>query len=406
MNSRKTTEMLFIILLFILNAFLALPLIIVAMYNKRKYSYYLFIVFMGLLGFLWPPSGDLFRYQIKFELIKSIDSPYVGALSLDLFYNYLMFLFSKVQLDFAYLRFFLSMISYFLIFRVSLDVIQNNSSLSTSRSHQLAGFLLVFFVLGFGGIVTGVRFTLAFSVFIYSHHKIYCENKPVGFLFLALSTFIHFSFLLFFIVYITERLLGSYLNQFTYFILLLAALFLSTEIFVFLIKILPVPNEIKFHLNNYVTGHFALEEYEIRSLKFRISRFISHILIYPATIYVLLSRNRISQYSVFMILMIFIFMQWNMNSSFSRYSYIAISIFIIEFLRRYERQHKDFFKLLLSISFISYTSSVYVTKKELIHGRQRELALYPVPMLMSKTYDEYWIKSNVGDNGSFLELKD
>ena len=406
MNSRKTTEMFFIILFFIFNAFLALPLIIVAMYNKRKYGYYLFIVFMGLLGFLWPPSGDLFRYQNNFELIKSIDSPSVGALSLDLFYNYLMFLFSKLQLDFAYLRFFLSMISYFLIFRVSLDVIRNNSSLSTTRSHQLAGFLLVFLVLGFGGIVTGVRFTLAFSVFIYGHHKIYCENKPVGFLFLVLSTFIHFSFLLFFIVYITDRWLGIYINRFSFFILLLAALFLSTEIFVFLIKILPVPDEIKFHLNNYVTGHFALEEYEIRSLKFRISRAISHILIYPATLYVLLSRERVSQYSVFMIFMIFIVLQWNMNSSFSRYSYIAVYIFIIEFLKRYTRQHKNFFKLLLSISLITYSSSVYVAKKELMHGRQRELALYPVPMILSKTYDEYWIKRNIGDNGSFLEMKD
>jgi hypothetical protein len=402
MNYLKLKEMSFVTLCFIFNPLLTLPLVFFGIYNKRNYAFLLLIIFLGLLGFLWPPSGDLYRIQNDFEVLKTYRISEVFSFNIDFLYTYLMFFLGKTSLDFAYLRFLISIISYSLFFYVARDIITQNQNLSSNRYLSFAAFLIIFLSLGFGGIITGVRFTFAFSIFIYGYYRLFYQGKKNGIAFLILSVTTHFSFLLLFVVLIINKIVKKYLNFSFFMFCAVLALIFSTNLVENIVDLLPVDESTKIYLKNYTTGHFALEEFQQKSMKFRISRLLGYIIIYPALVYIIFSRKRIYQYSVFIILFIFLLLQWNMNSSFSRYSYIAVSIFIIGFLSSFELRNKYIITILFFTCLITYTASIYTVKRELFLGNQYKLVLYPAPLIILNTYDQNWIQRNIGANGSII----
>lgn len=406
MKYLKLKENVVVTLSFIINPLLSLPFVFLGIYNKNNYSFILLIIFLGMLGFLWIPSGDLYRIQNDFELLKTYRFTDVVSFNFDFIYSYLMFFLGKTSLDFAYLRFSIAVISYSLFFNVARNIITQNQIIVSSRYLSFAAFLIIFLSLGFGGIITGVRFTFAFSIFIYGYYKLLYQRDKKGIIFLVISVLTHFSFLLLIAVLIINKFAKKYMN-FSFFILTaLFALILSTTFFENIIDLLPLDEVLKFHLQNYTTGHFALEEFQLKSMKFRISRLLGHIIIYPAILYIILDRKRIYRYSVFVILFIFLLLQWNMNSSFSRYSIIAVVVFLVEFLTLYNHKHKYLLTIFFSISILTYIASIYTVKRELFIGNQFKLAIYPAPLIFLNKYDQSWIQSNIGDNGSIIKAED
>ena len=52
-----------VILLFVLMPFMSFYFVIAEVYNKRKYSYYLLFVLMGLFSMYYFPYQDQYRYM-------------------------------------------------------------------------------------------------------------------------------------------------------------------------------------------------------------------------------------------------------------------------------------------------------------------------------------------------------
>ena len=61
--SNSSILVFFVFIIYPLGAF---PLILIEVYNKKYYAFNYLAVFMGLLAFLWIPSGDLSRIQEDF----------------------------------------------------------------------------------------------------------------------------------------------------------------------------------------------------------------------------------------------------------------------------------------------------------------------------------------------------
>ena len=59
-------------------AFLATPLlsfipILIGIRNNNKRSYILLVLFMGIIGYLTAPTGDLYRYHQEYSIISSME---------------------------------------------------------------------------------------------------------------------------------------------------------------------------------------------------------------------------------------------------------------------------------------------------------------------------------------------
>ena len=401
--SNSSILVFFVFIIYPLGAF---PLILIEIYNKKYYAFNYLAVFMGLLAFLWIPSGDLSRIQEDFEIIKSIEFlDLFNIISLDYSYNIILFVFGMLNLDFAHVRFVICIISYLLFFNVIKNIIINNSYISSSKLNSFLFFLIFFFLLRFTGFITGVRFTFAFSIFFYGFFNVFYGSNKKGWFFMLAGAFVHFSFWVLILVILLQKLFKFKFNRPSIFLFIFLALFLSIYIVSFIISILPIDESLKLYLENYTTGFYALEEYKTKSFLFKVSRFLAHFLIYPALFFVLIKKKNISNYSIFILMFIFLSLSFNMNSVYSRYAFMSVFLFIIPFVVNYNKANTGFFKVFFICSFITYSASIYTVKRELFAGMQYKILYSSLPLIMTSEYDKTWLNNNIEENGSMTKFQ-
>ena len=195
-NFNKSSLLLFFI--FISFPILSVPLIFFEIYNRRYYALNYLAVFMGLIGYLWIPSGDLYRIQEDYESL--INGNFINLrYHFDFFYLLILKLFAFGNFNFEYVRFTLCTISYLLYFKIFINISQSNSDFRHSKLISFLSFLTLFFIVRFTGYVTGVRFTFAMSMCFYASYQILFKNNFRGFFLLILSVFTHFSMGLIFV---------------------------------------------------------------------------------------------------------------------------------------------------------------------------------------------------------------
>lgn len=402
--SKKSLLVFFVFVIYPLGS---LPLILIEVYNKRYYALNYLAVFMGLLAYLWPPSGDLSRINQDFEFIKSIEFlDLFKVISLDYVYNIILFVFGRLNLDFSHVRFVICIISYLFFFKVIRKIISNNSYISSSKLNSFLVFLSFFFLLRFTGFLTGVRFTFALSIFLYGYFNLFYGNKKQGWYSILAGALVHFSFWVLIVVIFLQKLFNFKFNRLSILFLIFLGLFFSSFIVSFIISILPIDESLKFHLENYTTGFFALEEYKIKSFLFKVSRFLSYFVIYPALIFILIQKKNRYNFSVFILMVILLSLSFNMNSVYSRYAFISVFLFIIPFFINYNNVNASFFRLLFMFSVVTYLASIQTVKRELAVGMQYKILYSPLPLIMTSNYDKKWLNNNIEENGSITKFKD
>jgi hypothetical protein len=404
MNFSKQSILLFFV--FIIYPLGAIPLILIEIYNKKYYAYSYLAVFMGLLAFLWTPSGDLSRIQEDFDFIRSIEFlDLFNIISLDYVYNIILFVFGRLNLDFAHVRFIICIISYLLFFKIIKKIIRDNSYISSSKLNSFLVFLTFFFLLRFTGFLTGVRFTFAFSIFLYGFFNVFYDTSRKGWYFMFAGALVHFSFWILIFVILLQKLFKFKFNRLSIFLFIFLALFFSIYIVSVIISILPIDESLKFHLENYTTGFFALDEYKTKSFLFKVSRFLSYFLIYPAFFFVLIKKKNIYIYSIFILMIIVLSLSFNMNSIYGRYAFISVFLFIIPFFVNYNKANMGFFRVFFICSVITYLASIQTVKRELFAGMQYKILYSPLPLIMMSEYDKKWINNNIEENGSMTKFQ-
>jgi hypothetical protein len=386
---------------FIIYPFAALPLIFVEIYNKKYYALNYLAIFMGLLAYLWIPSGDVSRMQSDFEIIKHLNfADFLSIKSFDFLYMFIMYFFAKLSINFEYIRFVLCTISYLFYFKIYLDIIKVNKDIGESKRFSFLAFLMFFFFIRFSGFLTGVRFTVAMSLCFYGVYLVVYKNKNKGWLLLLLSAFTHFSMWLILLITLIVKKINLKFNKYVFVIVVFIGLLMSTTLIELVIDVLPIDDVFKSYLKVYTSGHYATEEFLNQTLLFRISRLASYIAIYPAIIYVLNKKVDISFYSVFLCIVVFLSFCMNMDTTFGRYAFLGVIFFIIPFLLKYQTSSKNhFFYFLFFLSLVTYTASIYTVKRELQWGKQYKILYTPLPLIFMSTYDAKWVEANILDNG-------
>jgi hypothetical protein len=192
-------------------------------------------------------------------------------------------------------------------------------------------------------------------------------------------------------------------NRFHIILFLSVGFILSTNLIVILINILPIDEAFKIHLENYTTGHFALEEYKLKSFLFKVSRFLSYFVVYPAIIFVFCRKREISHYTMFILMTILLALTYSMNTVYSRYAFISVFLFIIPFFIYYNKLYKNMFLLVFVCSFVTYVASIQTVKRELKYGMQNKILYTPFPLIFSFKYSNDWIQENINNSGDMIK---
>ncbi|MGM1429347.1 EpsG family protein [Sphingobacterium lactis] len=188
-------------ILLIISPILALPSIIYQIIKKDKWGGYFLSFILGLIGFLYIPSfsNDKSRYYERYELLHdySFDEfkDYLIQLKKpDFVFDFIIFLFAKLQIPFEFFFLILTTVCVFLILKIVNKLISANH-IRTQYSYLAVVF---FVVLSFSlpSLYSGARFTLGATIFAYGILQVLLFKKvKVGILIILLSTQIHFSLL-------------------------------------------------------------------------------------------------------------------------------------------------------------------------------------------------------------------
>lgn len=220
------------ILFFIISPFLSIPFIIEGIVRKRDYNLYLLATLIGVVSYLFVPleTNDKAVYYSYYDNFKTIDfSSFIDFLTFNpdfIFYG-LIYLFAKLNIKIELLFLVLTSFttSIYLWFFIKFKFKQ-----VVSGQIYLMFVLGVLFSLSLDTLLSGIRFNLAIALIIISFQKLFFEKKVfIGYLFLLLSVFTHFSFA----VFIPFVLL---LNLFKNKTLLFKMMFLGSFIFLLIPK--------------------------------------------------------------------------------------------------------------------------------------------------------------------------
>lgn len=385
---------------------LSLPIIFVEIYNKRYYALYYLAIFMGLIGYLWIPSGDLYRIQEDYQSL--INGSFVNVrYHFDFIYLLILKTFAFCGFNFEYVRFTLCSISYVLYFKIFVNISRSNSHFINSKFIAFFSFLAFFFIIRFTGFVTGVRFTFAMALTFYATYQILFKNNKRGYIILLIAVFTHFTMGLIFGFIFLYNILCVRINKTSLLILIALGIVFSSGIFDLIIDFIPIDDSLKMYLKVYTSGQFAQQEYYDRTSLYRMSVILSYIAIYPSIIYYLIKSRKPNDYNIFPLILIFLAFTYNLNSIFSRYAFLGVIFFYINYLFNYS-YNKISLSLIVFFTFalVTFSSSIYSVKRELKFGNQYILLYSPLPFVFYSSYDQNWIQSNIMENGSIKNSND
>jgi hypothetical protein len=396
---------LLLLVVFILYPLASLPIIFMEIYNRKYYSLYYLAIFVSLLGYLWVPSGDLYRYQLDFTYFKSLQlNQFANLPKLDFVLPWILFLVGKIGLNFEFVRFFLCIISYILYFKIYVGIINTNDNLRESRKVSFFSFLMFFCVIGFAGFLTGVRYTFAMSLCFYSVYVLMYRNRKVGWVILIFSVITHFSMALILLIVTFIKLIKPKFTRRIVIVATLAGYILSSFLIDYIIEKLPFNEIFTKKVLDYASDN-AIVDLSDYSLGLYFSYLFTYFTIYPAIALILFRFKSYPQFSVFVSICVSLSLMTNIFTSYNRYAALGVVFFIIPFLLQYKILFtKVHFYFFLALSLFVYATSIYTFKKEISYGYVNKVLYLPLPAILMTTYDMRWLDDNIASDGDLRLL--
>lgn len=246
----------FAIIIGILYPLYALPWIFKGMVKNGKWAFVIFSFLMGLFAILYPPVGDFHQYTMKaatYSFLSWDQFLAIITLKLDFLLYITGYLLDKINVPFDFTRFLYNFFGYILISILYRDIRANNPILNEKRFAQKS--LVVFVGLSLVGNL--FRFGFSSQLFMYGAYLVTFRENKKGWIFVALSVFNHFSYIIFAVfLFIFKTFKIHFSRTFIIFIGVAAALF-SGELFMNVFKMLPLPTDIIEHYSFYLDGYYA-----------------------------------------------------------------------------------------------------------------------------------------------------
>lgn len=385
----------------LISPILCIPFAFYGMIKVRKWGFSIWAVFMGLLGILYPPTGDIYRYYVDFKTISNVSwDNFIFFLT---FRNdYLLFLIeyilSRLNLNFEIYKFLYNFISYYLLGNLFIDIVNcHNKKLSPNEK-----ILFLFTIITFSISSFLFRFDFSKILFIYGSYKIIYSSNNYGWLYVFVACLNHLSIvILAFFLLLAKYKLFSFSRQ-TIIIICLICMTIDPSLATSILKFLPV--SIINHYAIYLDGYWAGDFLNDHSLLFRLQRFISIGITYIAIlIYIAIYNKRnLKKENLVNGMILITTLSSPFITIFYRFSSVLFLVIKFYFLRYYNYSRKSYYCLivLFALTMTSNFMGLWSIRRQ-IEISKLEQIVFPAPYIICFSYSDSWVSNNVFDNGDF-----
>ncbi|SFU68309.1 EpsG family protein [Porphyromonadaceae bacterium KHP3R9] len=357
------------IIVFILSPFLSVPFIFAQLRRgHERYMTFLLSIIMGFISFLFIPhySNDKTRYIERFELFSNfnlhdLQEYFVYGLRPDYIFDFIIYMFAKLGYSYHYFFFFVTTVTVFSIFKF---IQKTNETLvrSFNYKHTLLFVILILGALSFPNLLSGIRFFLAGSVFIWAVYFLLINKSLVkGVLFFTVAILTHFSFAFFIpaillIAYWPKKIDPKFLL-----LISLIFLFLPKTILGDIFQLFDLSESYGGKVDSYLSSE--REE----TLNFKILTHLRALWVYFSYVYILIinkEKDTNKLFLLFIVTLSFINMTFSVPVVFNRYLIVS-KIFFVTYLI-YKKNTKSiklkYFYTFLGLIVMSCLIDLYVLR--------------------------------------------
>lgn len=391
-----------IILSLIICPLLSVPLIFKELRNGRLYALNYLTFFMALLAYLWIPSGDVYRFYLEYDTIKTLSFNEVWDFAdFDCLSQYAMYFFSKTGLNFEWFRFITCIVEYSLVFSVLKDCIARNNYGSDNKT-IFRLIIITFGLLRFSVFLTGARFTMSLVLMVYCINAVFYNNNKRGLLLFLLAPMCHYSFWPVYALMVLCKLLNPQFERKIVITLCIVFLSVSAVLLIVLIDYMRFGDAMMNRLENYTTGYYAEGELENQSFFFMLAQIFSILAFYAFSALAFWKMKSFKHCQLYVCLFLFCILLINMNTAFNRYASLAAFSFLPYFLMNIDGYFtKKHLKYVSYLAIFVFATSVYTTKRELRMGDQIDI-VKPLPVIVFHSYSDAWINKHIQSNGNMV----
>ncbi len=389
------------LILFIVYPLLSLPFIIQGMFKYQKWAFILFSCFMGLVGLLFPPTGDFYRYTQDALFIKNLswdEFLVYSFVKFDYFLVYLSYVLTHLGVNFDISRFIYNTIGYLLLSKIFLELLEYNKEI---KKKYRCIFFGLFICISLNMFL--YRFFFSMILFLYGSYQIIIFHRKTGALFLMWAVLNHLSFIIFVIGFIGQRLGLFRFNRYIIAILCFIACFLDSNVVKNLFQILPVQYIDRYMI--YLDGYWAGDYLEDHSLRYRIMLIVSSFITYSSILIYYLIYDKINKEKKALtnyILLLVAFM-----SPFATIvgRFLTVLSLSIKIIFMYSFKDNSLFRkcayVLFYLTLLDDGMGIWSCRKELIMSDSNILLYGSFPSIITHSYSEDWLNRNVFEDGDF-----
>lgn len=388
---RKTS--LIVTILFFLSPLFALPIILLEIYNKKKYALVLFLLFLSLVAFLYPPTGDLYRYyNIYFINFKGISYNEIFDFYIfDILWYSILYILANLNLSFQFSIF----ISAIIQFSIIIFFLKKNGIIDLPISiFRLLLIVSSFLFLGLW-INFELRFILALSFFLLEIYLLVNRKFKYYIIFFILSSLCHLSFLFFSFLLLTVYLFMKYVNLFTATIIVLVVNIVAIIIGTYL-------DQLGFAKAGYITEQSNWAEDTSMTLKFfrDVLRGLPYYVLGLLVVFTKIKSEYRKISLIFLALSIATILFPDINE---RFRFITTSTSWLFFISSLNRIPKYMRYICVSTFYVAFLSGSIIAYRSLIIGDYHKLFFPYIMTICSEGYSDSWIEKRI-DDGDVLNL--
>lgn len=392
-------------LIFIVLPLYSVPFIIYGMWKRKKWAFTLWAIFIGLLGILFPPVADLYRYTMDYELYKGLDwntFVIIASIKRDLMLPIISYFIGNLELNFDLYRLLYNFLGYYLLGLIYLDIVNRNINL---QKKKVLIYALGFFI-SFNIAIYCYRYFLSAIFFLYGAYQIVYKKKKYGWIFIVLAVFNHLSYIVQTVALILQRMHFFKFSKRLVIFLFIISFFIDSSIITYIFNQLP-SNFVSSYVD-YVEGQWAGDYLEEHSWRYKLQLFINNLIIYFCAIIYILQYNKCNKkYSSLPNAMILLATVTTPFVTISlRFLAVAMYFIKVHLLTIYDG----------SLSFYKYLKIMFwltmITNLMGLWGYRRQIYISDYHMLLYSssihilrhTYDSNWMNENISDDGDMLKV--
>ena len=388
-------------IMFSLYPVLTIPIILKGMAKGKFFAFILFAFFLSFLAYLYPPTGDLYRYALDYYTYKGVDFTdfiMLASLKMDFFFPFILWTLGQFNVPCDFSRLIYVFISSVLIFYIFCD----STKEVRQRDSRLYKLLLIFVLLIVDYISFAYRFSFSAVLFSFGVYSIFITKRFFkGFFFLLIACMNHFAFIPILIIVVFVKFTKYQGNRLFSSILFCFILFFPFNMASDILYFIPVGGEVLSHLQVYTEGHMVSDFLNEHSAKYLIGRYINESRTWLLMLFYLISFKKthlsgiITIYLVFLSLVSFSsFMKWRYESAL----FYILFLYLLYVLQINQSLFKKRIILFFVVGFICFFSSFWTRRREISISNEYKL-LFPTYSILSNEYDEKWMNQNVMSDG-------